>query len=212
MYYTTEKRDLAIVADILSVERDVTLVHEVQYRLINVVAMGTLELRENSIDLTRLEGVIETKAMDRFPCVMFKVEGFTILLFKNGKLILTGVKDPATIPHIKCGIEGILAEAGITYDGFEIVIQNLVAMANLGKRIDLELACLTLENCLYEPEQFPAAIVRNYRNIGGVFLIFSNSKIICLGIHDQDLLDVQFHALVNELYNYDLIAGLNEQF
>jgi len=59
---------------------------------------------------------------------------------------------------------------------------------------------------MYEPEQFPAAIVKNYRNRGGVFLIFANSKIICLGIHEIELLETQFDALVEELYEMGLVV------
>ncbi|HMF34132.1 MAG TPA: hypothetical protein VKK79_22095 [Candidatus Lokiarchaeia archaeon] len=206
MYYQAAKKQTSLYQNALASETKLLRPVSIDYKMINLVAMGILEIGEKSLDLAQLEAVKEVKYLNRFPCAMFKVEGITVLLFKNGKMIITGLKDTIQIPHIKYALEEILEDARFKYNSFEITIQNLVAMVNLGQRIDLEMMCLTMENCMYEPEQFPAAIIKNYRKLGGVFLIFANSKIICLGMHDEDLLDEQFNAVVDELYQLDLVV------
>jgi len=207
MYYQATKKDQLLFDEqrLSSVTLESPSQLEVDYKIINVVAMGVLTLVEASIDLAKIEAVIPVKHPNYFPCVMFKVDGVSILVFKNGKIILTAIKDPSLIPDLKVAIQEILAAAGIKYTKFTIEIQNLVAMTNLHHRINLEMTCLTLENCLYEPEQFPAAIVKKYNGQRGVFLIFGNSKIIYLGCNSLTHLDTTINALVKELYETGLV-------
>lgn len=67
----------------------------------------------------------------------------------------------------------------------EVEVSNIVATADLGTPIPLEV--LTLELGLdaveYEPEQFPALI---YRTEDHVILVFSSGKLLCTGITDLD--------------------------
>ncbi len=177
----------------------------VKFKFINIVAMGTLTLAENCIDLAKIEVIIPVKHPNYFPCVMFKVDEVPILVFKNGKIILTGIKDLSILPKLKGAINDILIAAGIKFTKFIIEVQNLVAMTNLNCRINLELTCLTMENCIYEPEQFPAAIIKRYNGQRGTFLVFSNSKIIYLGCNSSDNLGVTFNDFVRELYETGLV-------
>ncbi len=207
MYYQINKNAQVVLEE----QRELNISSEprahvpVDYKIINVVAMGTLTLAEGSIDLAKIEAVIPVKHPNYFPCVMFKVEEVSILVFKNGKIILTAIKHPETIPVVKQAIEDILLTAGIKYTKFVIEIQNLVAMANLGRKIDLAMTCLTLENCLYEPEQFSGAIVRNFNGQSGAFLVFNNSKIIYLGSRSLETLNDTMTAFVKNLYESGLV-------
>ncbi len=176
-----------------------------KYKIINIVAMGTLTLTENCIDFAKIEAIIPVKHPKYFPCVMFKVYEIPILVFKNGKIILTGVKDLLILPRLKAAINDILLAAGIKFTEFIIEVQNLVVMTNLNCRINLELTCLTMENCIYEPEQFPAAIIKRFHGQRGTFLVFSNSKIIYLGCNSSDNLDITFNDFVRELYGTGLV-------
>lgn len=173
-----------------------------EYRITNIVALGVLTL-EKKVNFDKIEEIIDVRYLNRFPCILFKLLGVSIIIFKNGKMIITGLKNQEQIPKIREEIEKILHKAGVVYTDFTISIQNFVAMTNLNKRINLELTCLTLKNTIYEPEQFPAAIVRD-DNVRGAFLIFSNSKIICLGIKDITDLEISMKNLIAQLYEYDL--------
>ena len=61
-----------------------------------------------------------------------------------------------------------------------IQIQNIVASAKLGGRLNLERAVYTLSKSIYEPEQFPGLIYR-MDNPKVVMLLFSSGKIVCAG-------------------------------
>ncbi len=178
------------------------------YKIINIVALGILKLDgEDKIDFSEVEKKIEVKRLNRFPCVMFKIDNVSIILFRNGKLIITGIKKQKKIPIIKEKIIKRLAEAEIKFTEFQIKIQNLVVMSQLKKLINLEMACLTLTNCLYEPEQFPAAIVKP--QTGGTFLIFSNSKIIGLGMKDIGMVKNSLRSLIQNIFDYDLFIDIH---
>ncbi|MHA1111335.1 MAG: hypothetical protein ACTSRE_09550 [Promethearchaeota archaeon] len=178
---------------------------EFTYRITNIVALGILDLtKQEDIDFSKIEAVIAVRSLNRFPCVLFKIEDVSVIIFKNGKMIITGLKREDQIPKIKKKIEKVLGKAKIKYTGFNITIQNFVAMTNLKRRINLEMACLTLMNCIYEPEQFPAAIIRDLEE-GGAFLLFSNSKIICLGIRSVEHLETSLKNLIQQIYDFELV-------
>jgi transcription initiation factor TFIID TATA-box-binding protein len=61
-----------------------------------------------------------------------------------------------------------------------ITVQNIVASANLGAELNLELAAMKLENTLYEPEQFPGLIYR-MRDPKVVILLFGSGKLVITG-------------------------------
>src|SRR4030042_2695898 len=89
MYYQATKKDQLFFDEqrynSLALETPSEL--KVDYKIINVVAMGVLSLVEDSIDLAKIEAIIPVKHPNYFPCVMFKVENVSILVFKNGKII-----------------------------------------------------------------------------------------------------------------------------
>jgi TATA-box binding protein (TBP) (component of TFIID and TFIIIB) len=188
-----------------------------EYKVINVVCLGILELEKvgaeiTKIDFSEVEKKIEVKRLNRFPCVMFKLkmktgESISCILFRNGKMIITGVKHQDSIPTIKKDIEKKLHEGGINFSGFTIDIQNLVVMTNLHRTINLEMSCLTLTNCLYEPEQFPAAIVKQDKS---TCLIFSNSKIISLGNKTEAEMKTSLTNLIQNIFDNDLFIKIPE--
>lgn len=176
------------------------------YTITNIVSLGVLKLKDdNEISFSMFENVIDFKYLNKFPCILFKIENVSIILFKNGKMIITGLREESYLNHIKKKILSILRKAHILYSKFDIFIQNLVSMTNLNKRINLELTCILLTNCIYEPEQFPAAIVKNHET-GGTFLVFGNSKIICLGVNTVEKLEHSLKELIIQLYDCGLIC------
>ena len=188
--------------------------YDFEYKVINVVCLGILELTDKEIiDFDKVERKIQVKRLNRFPCVMFKIpmengKEISCILFRNGKLIITGIKDQAKIPVIKEKIIKILNKGGIKYHDFTIEIQNLVVMTNLHRTINLELSCLSLTNCLYEPEQFPAAIVKQNNS---TCLIFSNSKIISLGNKNEEQMKVSLTQLIKDIFDHDLFLRLPDE-
>jgi len=68
----------------------------------------------------------------------------------------------------------------------KIVIQNMVASANLHGKIDLEVAADVLDNVMKEPEQFPGLIQR-MQDPKTVLLLFSSGKIVCTGAKSKEM-------------------------
>jgi transcription initiation factor TFIID TATA-box-binding protein len=76
-----------------------------------------------------------------------------------------------------------------------IIIQNIVASANLQSQVDLETASDVLDNVMYEPEQFPGLIYR-MADPKTVLLVFTSGKIVCTGGKSEEIV----HESVNKLY------------
>jgi transcription initiation factor TFIID TATA-box-binding protein len=85
-----------------------------------------------------------------------------------------------------------------------IVIQNIVASANLYGKIDLETAADVMENVMYEPEQFPGLIYR-MGTPKVVMLLFASGKLVCTGAKYEDMVGEAVEKLKNMLEDYDLI-------
>jgi transcription initiation factor TFIID TATA-box-binding protein len=183
------------------------------YKIINIVALGLCDFGDNyTLNFDNLNSNMEFKRLNRFPCIMFKLDHVSCILFKNGKIILTGIKSHEEIPSLQKQLKKHLKLLGIPLKGeIEINVQNLVAMTHLKKTINLEMLCLSLNNCIYEPEQFPAAIVKNPGG-KGVFLIFSNSKIIILGLKDLESLECALLDLIKEIHENDLFIEYSDDF
>ncbi|MHA1755876.1 MAG: hypothetical protein ACTSU2_09675 [Promethearchaeota archaeon] len=177
----------------------------ISYRITNIVCLGILDLNEDyEIEFDKIRSVIETRDLNRFPGCLIKISNISVIIFKNGKIIITGIKNHKQIKEIKTKLEIVLNKAAIEYNSLKIEIQNYVSMVNLQKNINLETASISLDNCIYEPEQFPAAIVRDLET-GIAFLIFSNSKIICLGARELDKMEKSLKSLVSQLFELELV-------
>jgi transcription initiation factor TFIID TATA-box-binding protein len=81
-----------------------------------------------------------------------------------------------------------------------IKVQNIVASASLGGKIDLEKSAYTLRRTMYEPEQFPGLIYR-MEVPKVVILLFASGKLVCTGAKwEEEVYDAvnKLHALLEE--------------
>jgi transcription initiation factor TFIID TATA-box-binding protein len=160
---------------------------EPEVQIENIVATVILE---HPIDLS----LIETKLPevdynpDQFPGLVYRLEQpkITALIFKSGKMVVTGAKSVNQLVFAVKKILKTLINKGIPIQGKpQIQIQNIVASANLGAIIDLERAALALPGSMYEPEQFPGLIYRMEKPIV-VLLIFSSGKMVITGAKREE--------------------------
>ncbi|MHA1674010.1 MAG: TATA-box-binding protein [Promethearchaeota archaeon] len=110
----------------------------------------------------------------------------TVLIFGNGKCVITGLKfskdAPKVIDKIVERFEAIGIEITQKPD-YEVV--NVVTSINLKQRINLDKASLLLNQSIYEPEVFPGLIFR-VDEPKSVFLIFSSGKVVLTGIKSEE--------------------------
>jgi transcription initiation factor TFIID TATA-box-binding protein len=79
-----------------------------------------------------------------------------------------------------------LVKHGVVDDsGVVVEIQNIVASAELGFPVELEKAAKELDRIMYEPEQFPAAILYIDRPKVSM-LLFANGKVIIAGAKAEE--------------------------
>jgi transcription initiation factor TFIID TATA-box-binding protein len=92
----------------------------------------------------------------------------------------------------------------ITQEKTKIVIQNIVASANLHGKIDLETAADIMDNVMYEPEQFPGLIYR-MPIPKVVMLLFASGKLVCTGAKHEDMVKEAVGKLHVLHKDYELI-------
>ncbi|MEM2875720.1 MAG: TATA box-binding protein [Candidatus Bathyarchaeia archaeon] len=127
----------------------------------------------------------------QFPGVVFKLKrpSTTFLIFESGKMVCVGAKSENEAKRASLKIVQELKKGGILIVGKpEIQIKNVVATASLGGPVDLlqlyESSRGMGGRIMYEPEQFPGLIYR-MDNPKAVFLIYSNGKVVCVGVSKE---------------------------
>ena len=170
------------------------------YSLQNFVVKSRLPTKED-LDLSLLVNKLDNTQYDsnRFPGLFLRLKNpkCVFIIFRNGKLILTGLKSSDNIELV---LETLLLklekikEIKLSKDQIKSEIVNIVVTANLFREINLDAAAIKLINAIYEPEVFPGLIYRSYSPVKCVFLIFSTGKIVLTGVRDEDVIE---NLLVN---------------
>jgi len=163
----------------------------------NIVATVSLD---QTLDLRMIERSILTVEYnpEQFPGLVYRLDSpkVTALIFKSGKMVVTGAKSTHDLIEAVKKIVRNLKKHGIQiYGRPKVQIQNIVASANLNVCVDLERAALTLENSMYEPEQFPGLIHR-MDEPRVVLLIFSSGKMVITGAKREE----EVYEAVNKIY------------
>jgi transcription initiation factor TFIID TATA-box-binding protein len=151
-------------------------------RIENVVASVVFN---QSFDLDEIAATMPNVEFDpeRFPGLVYRLKSpkTATLVFNTGKMVCTGAKSEKEARRAVHKIVKLVNEAGIKMSRKPIItVQNIVASANLGAELNLELAAMKLENTLYEPEQFPGLIYR-MRDPKVVILLFGSGKLVITG-------------------------------
>ena len=115
---------------------------------------------------------------------------YTFLIYRTGKIICTGSKNIDEAQRCDEYLLKRFLTAGInTKIKTKAEIQNIVATANLQNPIDIEKLVTQLQKdkqtrIIYEPEQFPAAIIKLPINqtTKATILLFSSGKLVCVGL------------------------------
>ncbi|MFZ8790560.1 MAG: TATA-box-binding protein [Acidilobaceae archaeon] len=170
---------------------------EPEVQIENIVATVILE---HPLDLSLIEIKLPEVDYnpDQFPGLVYRLEQpkITALIFKSGKMVVTGAKSVNQLVFAVKKILKTLINKGIPIQGKpQIQIQNIVASANLEAIIDLERAALALPGSMYEPEQFPGLIYRMEKPVV-VLLIFSSGKMVITGAKREE----EVVKAVNSIY------------
>ena len=148
---------------------------------------------------------------EQFPGLVYRLKNpkTATLLFRSGKANCTGAKNIEDVRKTVDIIADKLRKMNIDVyknKDLEIVIQNIVAISDLGTELNLnEVAMgLGLENVEYEPEQFPGLVYR-IKEPKVAMLLFGSGKIVCTGARKTEDVSIAVDKLSAELSSLDLI-------
>jgi transcription initiation factor TFIID TATA-box-binding protein len=153
----------------------------------NVVASATLKQNIDLNSVVKAFPSVEYRP-EQFPGLVFRLKKpkTATLIFGSGKMVCTGAKSERQAKTAVRKVVRELKNNGIVIVGKPIiVVQNIVASASLGGRIDLEKSTYTLGRTMYEPEQFPGLIYR-MEEPKVVILLFASGKLVCTGAKHED--------------------------
>ena len=182
------------------------------YVIQNIVVKEILNQEEN-FDLNEILINLNNTAYNpkRFPglFIRFTHPRCVIIFFRNGKLILTGLK---LFNQIELVIKRLIFKLNdifkirIDPNSIKPQIVNIVITANFYKEINLNLAAIRLDNTIYEPEVFPGLIYKTTNPIKSVFLIFRTGKVVFTGIREKKIIEPALIRLGNLLDEEDLFT------
>jgi transcription initiation factor TFIID TATA-box-binding protein len=182
------------------------------YRIENIVATVILEheLDVDHIETTLPEFVYKP---EQFPGIVFHIDKprATALIFKSGKMVVTGTKSVAQLVEAVKKILKILSRHGIEIRGRpRVQVQNIVAGGDLHAYVNLEKAAYYLEDSMYEPEQFPGLIFR-MRDPRVVLLVFSSGKMVITGAKEEREVERAVKQIAEKLWSTGCIVGPREE-
>lgn len=154
------------------------------YRIVNTV----LSTRVNgSVDIERLAMAMPGTQYEPgiFPGLIMRRPDLdaTLIIFATGRYV-------ANAPSVRSARDALrkVADEISNIEGHTILIEsprieNMVATTDMGLVINLERLSMANSCCIYEPEQFPAAICRLKGSL--VLLVFKSGKVNCVGAKSE---------------------------
>ena len=179
---------------------------DLDINVVNVVASASLDQKIDLLDILKVFRNVEYRPK-QFPGLVFRLKRpkTATLIFGSGKMVCTGAKSEKMARRAVNKVVRELKNNGIIILGKpKIVIQNMVASANLHGSIDLETAADILENVMYEPEQFPGLIYR-MAEPKTVLLLFASGKLVCTGAKSEEMVYESIVKIYGVLEDYDLL-------
>jgi transcription initiation factor TFIID TATA-box-binding protein len=180
----------------------------IKIRIENMVATTSFC---KELDLKSLSKSLEGAQYDtdRFPGLVCRIMNpkASILLFRSGKVVCTGAKN---LDEVHAAIDQLVKQmeaVGVPVTRKpEIIVQNIVATANLGCVINLSTIALSLslEKVEYEPEQFPGLVYRLDKP-KVVALLFGSGKIVCTGARKTEDVELAVERITKELRDAGLL-------
>ena len=174
---------------------------EISYKVVNIVATVITEI-DDKIDLNKIIQKCSNVEYhpDRFPGLIMRLENphATLLIFSSGKMVITGLKKTTDAKLATQQALEKMQNIGFKIRNPKITIQNIVATSSLNMTVDLNMLTLVMDNVMYEPEVFPAAIYK-MQDPKVVFLIFSSGKTVCLGAKVKSIIDEAIPILIKQL-------------
>jgi len=131
----------------------------------------------------------------------------SLLIYRTGKVVCTGAKTVKDAEQSAQYLVNRLKKAGFDFHTkTKADIQNIVTTADLKTSVDLERFLNQIQeekqfHIIYEPEQFPGAIVKFPVAQGSeaTILLFASGKLVCVGLTRHDYIQRALELLASKL-------------
>jgi transcription initiation factor TFIID TATA-box-binding protein len=180
----------------------------IKIKIQNIVASATFA---EKLDLDVISQSLEETEYEpeQFPGLVYRLSNpkTATLLFRSGAANCTGAKDVEDVRKTVDIIADKLKQLGVeVYKNPKIIVQNIVATAELGGELNLNEVAqgLGLEKVEYEPEQFPGLVYR-IKEPKVAMLLFSSGKIVCAGARSIEDVSKAVEKLSVELTSLGLL-------
>ena len=173
----------------------------VDYYSFNVINSNFRSSHDKCIDLNHFHSLLPkiSKLCVKPSQLVIKDEKGTLLFFSNGKLRIMGCNDELDATFLAYKYTRMLDD-DCNFQPVYSQSMTLSVVVNNNKRINLPtfVAVCTSSSSLmtfqYEPELFPAVLIRKYKPIS--VNVFSSGKIIMCGVRDLQ------HDIIHDLKRY----------
>ncbi len=176
----------------------------------NIVAIVSTDILER-LDLKKVSQKLADTDFDstKFPGIIFKLDkpSATIMIFSDGKMIITGLREKKMIKRVAHVFMAILQNMDIIISNPIITIHNSVSTIDLGVKVDLNAVKIVIDSVKHDPETFPGLIYR-IQNPRVEFWIFSDGKIICLGAKSKEHLKKAVIKLIRTFVDFKLFRSI----
>lgn len=171
---------------------------------INVVNIVVTADFKHKLDLEKIAFTLSNVEYnpEQFPGLVMRIKDpkTSVLLFTSGKIVCTGAKNITTVKKSIRKVMNNLKKVNVTIPAEpQFEIQNMVGAGNLDFDFNLNELTIKLKNVEYEPEQFPGLVYKIKTPFHASFLLFSNGKIVCTGVKNEEEMNLCVEQLIKNL-------------
>jgi len=160
----------------------------VKTAIVNVVATASVSQKLDFEELRKFKEIFHDSNVYRGRVAYFKtalMEG-RVSIFASGKMISVGTKSERKAFCELNSAKKFLVDRGFVKPvKLQPRVQNIVVSVDFERDIDLEELAENMK-ILYEPEQFPSAIIRLSRPFKASVLLFASGKAVIAGLKNSN--------------------------
>jgi transcription initiation factor TFIID TATA-box-binding protein len=152
--------------------------------VVNVVATATLNQKLNLDEIAKFKGILRDPNIYGGRVAYFKCSNMRgkVSIFASGKMISTGtISEEQARRELEYAKEFLVKRGFVKSTALQCEIQNIVVTADFEGSLDLEIL-VKKHKMVYEPEQFPGAILKIKEPGIVTVLVFASGKAVITGL------------------------------
>jgi transcription initiation factor TFIID TATA-box-binding protein len=153
--------------------------------IVNVVATASIDQRLDFYVLRELKWIFHDPDVYRGRVAYLKMPDMQgkITIFASGKMISIGTKsEKKAYSELEAAEKYLVEKVHVRPVKLHPKTQNIVVRTDFERNVDLENLVLDSNEIIYEPEQFPGAILRTETPFQASIIVFASGKAIITGL------------------------------